>query len=481
MKDRVPKYPGRVLITPEDGSAAFYATVARADEPVEVGTPINKAALLSDDTAEYLGLDAAHDPTVDDAFHAIHTQITTPVYGKLFKPKTMNWFDSVTINKDSVFQNTDFTSGVSIPTPLRESGYNGTELYLTPDRTKIMINTGTMLYLYSVRASNDITLVTAFELPLTTAVAMFKILSADDDGALLFDYKSTGSAITQYADFTSKSLKTVTVPSTIVFNALKHSYNSNIAVRITGENTYNSFILNVTDPEYLYFHGLSTSYDDVYKFNKNTLTIERVNSIQQPHSNTIVGQTTAGIVYTYEETSGTYTKKLGYIRKSGGRDLIDGISGSSSNRMEMAVVSDYIFIRFYKSSDKSYMCQMYRFTSGDTEPVMLRTITSTLYEAVSNSIAVGNLLYSYNLTYALNQSVLGLPDLNIVKPNENYSVIPYFKSYLQIPYHFRSDTYYPLFEIYIDSSYYNGWIIPNTQIAIMPNLGICCFEDFEYI
>ena len=74
MKDRVPKYPGRVLITPEDGSAAFYATVTRADEPVEVGTPINKAALLSDDTAKMLGFTTDDDPTVSDGLATLATK-----------------------------------------------------------------------------------------------------------------------------------------------------------------------------------------------------------------------------------------------------------------------------------------------------------------------------------------------------------------------------------------------------------------------
>lgn len=38
--DRVPLKPGRVKITPENGTA-YYATMDRADEPVEVGTPLN--------------------------------------------------------------------------------------------------------------------------------------------------------------------------------------------------------------------------------------------------------------------------------------------------------------------------------------------------------------------------------------------------------------------------------------------------------
>ena len=40
FKDRVPQKPGRVKITPEEGTT-FYATLERADEPIEVGTPLN--------------------------------------------------------------------------------------------------------------------------------------------------------------------------------------------------------------------------------------------------------------------------------------------------------------------------------------------------------------------------------------------------------------------------------------------------------
>ena len=40
FKDRVPRKPGRVRITPENGTA-YYATMERADEPIEPGTPLN--------------------------------------------------------------------------------------------------------------------------------------------------------------------------------------------------------------------------------------------------------------------------------------------------------------------------------------------------------------------------------------------------------------------------------------------------------
>lgn len=67
MKDRTPTKPGRVLLTPEDGSAPFYAVLTRADEPEEQGDAINKKNLLQDETAEAMGLDPADNPQVNDA------------------------------------------------------------------------------------------------------------------------------------------------------------------------------------------------------------------------------------------------------------------------------------------------------------------------------------------------------------------------------------------------------------------------------
>lgn len=43
--DRVPTKPGRIKITPEDGSSAWYGVMERADEPSVVGTPVNAANL----------------------------------------------------------------------------------------------------------------------------------------------------------------------------------------------------------------------------------------------------------------------------------------------------------------------------------------------------------------------------------------------------------------------------------------------------
>lgn len=74
MKDRIPVNPGRVLITPEDGSAAFYATMTRADNPTEEGTKLNKANLLKDATAAMFGFGDAAVPDEVLAFLGKYAQ-----------------------------------------------------------------------------------------------------------------------------------------------------------------------------------------------------------------------------------------------------------------------------------------------------------------------------------------------------------------------------------------------------------------------
>lgn len=66
MEDRVPTKPNRVLIRPEDESPSFYATMTRADEPTQVGDPLNKSTLLKDETAALFGLDETAIP--DEVF-----------------------------------------------------------------------------------------------------------------------------------------------------------------------------------------------------------------------------------------------------------------------------------------------------------------------------------------------------------------------------------------------------------------------------
>lgn len=69
MKDRIPKYAGRVKLTPVANQPNVYDMV-RADEPLQEGTPLNKATLLNDETATSLGL--TEDSNVNDALSAIY-------------------------------------------------------------------------------------------------------------------------------------------------------------------------------------------------------------------------------------------------------------------------------------------------------------------------------------------------------------------------------------------------------------------------
>ena len=68
MKDRVVQFPHRYQLVPVAGQENTYDVVAKPGVVTEGGTPINKASLLTDATAEALGLEQA-DPTVDDALN----------------------------------------------------------------------------------------------------------------------------------------------------------------------------------------------------------------------------------------------------------------------------------------------------------------------------------------------------------------------------------------------------------------------------
>lgn len=81
MQDRVPLYPGRVKLMPVSGQENTYDMV-RADQPSQVGTPLNKKSLLKDATAALFGLGA--DAVPDDVLEKIY-EIVSPkteiVYG----------------------------------------------------------------------------------------------------------------------------------------------------------------------------------------------------------------------------------------------------------------------------------------------------------------------------------------------------------------------------------------------------------------
>ena len=89
MQDRVPLYPGRVSLTPVSGN--IY-DMTMADQPQVVGTPLNKANLLSDAAVVAVWPNAADrpsDPVPSEAFIALGEKarilldlVTTEVIGE---------------------------------------------------------------------------------------------------------------------------------------------------------------------------------------------------------------------------------------------------------------------------------------------------------------------------------------------------------------------------------------------------------------
>ena len=76
MQDRIPTpgQEGRVLVTPEDGSAPFYARISLADNPTQPGTPLDAATLLKNATAALYGFSTPEEQagaTPDDVFSAL--------------------------------------------------------------------------------------------------------------------------------------------------------------------------------------------------------------------------------------------------------------------------------------------------------------------------------------------------------------------------------------------------------------------------
>ena len=89
MKDRNTQYPGRKKLTIiSQSSSEIVADVERYEGTVtEAGTPLNKANILPDTTAESLGLNPEDDPTPADAMQAIAQALIVPLdIQELYKP-----------------------------------------------------------------------------------------------------------------------------------------------------------------------------------------------------------------------------------------------------------------------------------------------------------------------------------------------------------------------------------------------------------
>jgi hypothetical protein len=94
MKDRVVQYPNRYKLTPVSGDV--YDLTPEPGIVTEEGAPLNKANLLSDETAAKMGLTG--DPTPNDVFYKLKDAVLIAgyVFNEVFRASTMpssaNWF-----------------------------------------------------------------------------------------------------------------------------------------------------------------------------------------------------------------------------------------------------------------------------------------------------------------------------------------------------------------------------------------------------
>lgn len=104
MQDRVPLYPGRVTLTPVQGLANTY-TMARADQPTQEGTPLNKASLLRDETAVAYGPEVE---TPDDALNALKTNHRTWAVGDTITTMRTDLGDKWLLCNGDVIESQDY-------------------------------------------------------------------------------------------------------------------------------------------------------------------------------------------------------------------------------------------------------------------------------------------------------------------------------------------------------------------------------------
>lgn len=82
MYDRIPTYPNRWVLTDVNTGESQTVDMERADQPKHVGTPLDKANLLQDETAELVGLDQTATPndmfkTIADELISLKTSVSS--------------------------------------------------------------------------------------------------------------------------------------------------------------------------------------------------------------------------------------------------------------------------------------------------------------------------------------------------------------------------------------------------------------------
>ena len=134
MKDRVVQYPHRYQLVPVAGETGVYDFVPVTGTVTEEGTPLNKANLLSDTTADLLGL-IGGEATVNNALVK-----NLQTFGVLTSPETDQGVVSVTLPFEPKFV---LACTISNPTMMVVQGIASVEI------------TGNSSSTYQIHASLD--------------------------------------------------------------------------------------------------------------------------------------------------------------------------------------------------------------------------------------------------------------------------------------------------------------------------------------
>lgn len=125
MQDRVPLYPGRVTLTPVAGQANTY-DMARADQPTQEGTPLNKATLLKNATAAKFGKDTGAVP--DEVLDVLSKSVLEGTYPVVDVYAGQNWQKGSatgSVTSVNVYQLIQFVNGMFFSFPIEANTVYG--------------------------------------------------------------------------------------------------------------------------------------------------------------------------------------------------------------------------------------------------------------------------------------------------------------------------------------------------------------------
>ena len=159
MQDRVPLYPGRVTLTPVAGQENTF-DMARADQPTQEGTPLNKATLLKDATAAKFGKDTGAVP--DEVLDVLSKSVLEGTYPVVDVYAGQNWQKGSatgSVTSVNVHQIIQFVNGMffSFPTEANavygiksQDGKTWTQFKVPPEVSGAYIGAHKLLYVNGV-------------------------------------------------------------------------------------------------------------------------------------------------------------------------------------------------------------------------------------------------------------------------------------------------------------------------------------------